>query len=507
MPFTLAHFRAWARKLTLDNDQPFILEPFQEAFVVDLFARQKDGWRFTELWFVIPEENGKTTLLAALLLYHIEFMPGAFAPVAAASRDQAETIYRQAEGFVLRSPRLNGTTGARRGLMVCQPGYRKIRLREQKEVRIQIFAADADTADSVIPTFAVIDELHRHKNMELYRTWTGKLRKRGGQLGIISTGGEPGSEFEQTRTRLRESGSEVERRPCCTRAAGESFVIHDWSVPEKADVEDLAVVKNANPFSGITIESLRRKRNSPTMTLAHWVRFTCNRSARADGAAIGEREWAERRSDVEIPKGTPIALGFDVGWKWDTTAAVPLWIRDQRFRLFGPAIILTPPRDGTSLHPDTVKKALLDLHQRTPIATVVMDVTRAEELAAWFQQELGAKVIEHSNGNAQAALDYDRFMEGLREGWIHHSGDAEFTRHAMNGRAHMLPDGHHRFERPSTTRQGGDQEQRVIDALVAAAMVYGELCVAAPSSQDLPPSRSEHADRSPVMAGMRERSW
>jgi hypothetical protein len=36
----------------------------------------------------------------------------------------------------------------------------------------------------------------------------------------------------------------------------------------------------------------------------------------------------------------------------------------------------------------------------------------------------------------------------------------------------MLPDGGCRFKRPSETRQGGKQEARVIDALVAAAMVH-----------------------------------
>ena len=64
---------------------------------------------------------------------------------------------------------------------------------------IQIFAADAGHGDGVIPTLAVIDEPHRQDNMDLYLTWSGKLGKRAGQLLLISTAGEPGSEFEETR--------------------------------------------------------------------------------------------------------------------------------------------------------------------------------------------------------------------------------------------------------------------------------------------------------------------
>jgi hypothetical protein len=60
----------------------------------------------------------------------------------------------------------------------------------------------------------------------------------------------------------------------------------------------------------------------------------------------------------------------------------------------------------------------------------------------------------------------------LRGGWLKHSGDAGLKLHALNAVTKMLPDGGARFARVSETRQGGNQETRVIDALVAAAMVH-----------------------------------
>src|SRR5689334_5713242 len=98
---TLDHFRAWAKRLTLDNGKPFELEPFQEAFLKDFFS----GYR--ESWLLVPEGNGKTTLLAALALYHVEHVPSAWVPVAASARDQAQILYRQAAGFVQRAKHLN----------------------------------------------------------------------------------------------------------------------------------------------------------------------------------------------------------------------------------------------------------------------------------------------------------------------------------------------------------------------------------------------------------------
>jgi len=163
-----------------------------------------------------------------------------------------------------------------------------------------------------------------------------------------------------------------------------------------------------------------------------------------------------------------------VAWKWDTTAAVPLWFRDHDYRLLGPATILVPPRDGTSLDPNDVERALVTLHQRNPIHTVVMDTSRAEQLGMWIETELGATVIDRQQTNAQAVEDFDRFMEALRSGWLKHSGDIGLTRHALNAVAKILPWGDARFDRVSQTRDGGDQESRVIDALVAAAMVHSQ---------------------------------
>ena len=89
----------------------------------------------------------------------------------------------------------------------CFDAYRQIQLRKAGRTKrgetvgqIEVHAADAGTADGVIPfPFAFVDELHRHKDLALHRTWAGKLTKRGGQLIVISTAGEPGHDFEVTR--------------------------------------------------------------------------------------------------------------------------------------------------------------------------------------------------------------------------------------------------------------------------------------------------------------------
>jgi phage terminase large subunit-like protein len=417
-----------------------------------------------ECWLVLPEGNAKTTLVAALALYHCQFKLTASVPVAAASRDQAEIVYKQAEGFVFRSPAIEAT-------FKCLEGYRQIRC-ESMSSRIKIFAADDRTGDGVIPTLAIAEELGRQRDMRLYRTWRGKLEKRQGQIVAISTAGEPGGEFEETREAIRQAAQDVQREGCFTRAASPNLILHEWAVPEKGDVQDLSLVKSANPLKAITVEALKRKLESPTETLTHWRRFVCNLPTRDERAAIQEAEWHGARTTEQIPPGLPVWVGLDVAWKWDTTAAIPFWMRDDNHRLFGPATVLVPPRDGTSLDPNLVEKALIDIHQRNPIHTLVMDTNRAEQLGTWAEHELGCVVIDRAQSNEFAKQDYEKFMEGLRGGQLKHSGDQALTSHALHAIARVLPYGGARFDRPSQTREGGDQDRRVIDALTAAAMVH-----------------------------------
>lgn len=391
--FTVEHFREWASDVILDNGEAWVLEPFQEAFLEDVFAGH------SECWLIVPEANGKTTLMAGLALYHCEFKETASVSVAASSREQAEIMYRQAEGMVHRSPRL-------RAAFTSQEGYRRIKCNRNGS-RIQVFAADDRTGDGQIPTLALLDELHRHRDLRLYRTWRGKLTKRDGQILTISTAGEPGGEFEETRERIRQTGGdEPARDGCFLRVSGNGVVLHEWAVPEQGDVEDMATVKAANPFSGVTVPMLAEKRGSPTMTVQHWRRFVCNLPTRTASAAIQESEWFAAASTEEIPAGEPIWLGLDVAWKWDTTALVPLWWRSSEQRLLGPATVLEPPRDGTSLDPNLVERALIQIHEVNPLHTVVMDTSKAEQLAEWISSELGCRVVERGQSNKFAANDY-----------------------------------------------------------------------------------------------------
>lgn len=461
-PFTLRHFERWAGAVILDTGGPWLLEDFQRAFLVDVFAG------FKQCWLLIGEGNTKTTTLAGLALYHCQHTPDGRVPVCAAARDQAFEMYLQAQGMVERSVDLGP-------VFTCHEGMRQIKCTSQGS-RMQVYASDDRTGDGVIYTLALVDELGRHRDMRMYRTWAGKKGKReGAQIAGISAAGEPGSEFEIAREQMRQGADGRSGSPGYIRAVTGTSVLHEYAVPEDGDIEDVATAKLANPFSGISLDYLAEKRADPTMTVSHWSRMTCNRATRGANAAVAEAEWQQQETDKRIPVGEQVWAGLDVAWRRDTTALVPMWTRGDEYRLLGPAKVLTPPGGGTSLDPHLVEAALINLHAVNPIVTLVMDTTRAEQLASWIEEELGAQVIDRPQTNALAALDYERWMEALRNRWLWHSGDPALTKHVLTAIQRQLPNDKTRFDRPIQARSGSEKQQelRVIDALTAASMVHG----------------------------------
>jgi phage terminase large subunit-like protein len=459
-PFTLDHFRAYTAPMILDSGDPFVLEDFQLEIVEDLLSG------VDEMLVSMPESSGKTTLLSSIALYYCDFTPDASVVMAASTRDQALLLLGQARGFVKRTPGLSAR-------FRTYEGYRRIDSKRSGG-RIQVYSADAGGGDGVIYNLALVDEVHRHRSLELFRTWRGKNQKRpGGQFVSISTAGEPSSEFEDLRQRARTEAPVIVVNDRHIRAASPDMILHDFALRPDDDCEDLELVKRANPLSTVTVKSLAAKRASPSMTVAHWRRFVCNVATRVDEAAVGEAEWMVAALDFERETGQSCDVGIDIGWKKDATAICPLFTVEAG-HLLGTPSILTPPRDGSSLRPEQIYEALEAVHTRNPIQQAVFDPSAGGQLiAAWLEDTLRVRVVEHSQKPEAMALAAERFLEGIRAGTLFHVGDPDLTRHVLNGVTKELPGGKVRFVRPHESRSStGLNPLREIDALIAAAMVY-----------------------------------
>jgi Phage terminase-like protein, large subunit len=242
----------------------------------------------------MPKKNGKTTLLAALALYHLLMVPVAECVVGAASRDQAAILHRQACGLVKRSGlERRPVEGSNPHARAVYEGYFSLRHREIEfeEGRIRVLAADVSTADGVIPTLALVDELHRHPpGGELYGVFRDGLGPRDGQIITIST---PGSTKESTLGELREKALEFARTVRGRRRVyrTKDFVLVEWGLLEGDNPEDMKTVKMANPAPHQTIAKLRKRRNSPSMKPWQWRRFGAGMWTSAEEPVIDEKVW------------------------------------------------------------------------------------------------------------------------------------------------------------------------------------------------------------------------
>lgn len=462
-PFTVEHFKRYTANLVLDTGDKWEIEDFQIEIVKPILAGVK------EVWAILPEGNAKTTLMAGFALYHCDYTRSPWVPIAASSRDQAEIMARQGYEMIRNSP------GMLNRFRIYE-GYREIRSKRNGGRGIKVYAADTSTGDGVIPTLAICDEGHRHADLSLYRLWTGKLGKRAAQIVMISTAGEPGTEFEEQRDKIRDRATRRQRMSKAhVRYEAPGLVMNEWKVEKSTLASNMTAVKAANPLSSITTTDLKAAFESPTMKLGDWLRLKCNIPARASSVAVTEAEWDAAEVDDTIPAGAHIDLGMDVAWKHDTFAMQPYYAAEDYF-LFGDPEVLEPPGDGSMLHPDAVKAAVQRIHKRNPIDVAVMDMERAEDIAAWLEDELGITVIDRPQGNANAAADYEDFMQMLRNGLMRHTGNPTLRAHVMHAIARDLPGDKRRFDRPSSSRGRRKQQQRVIDCLTAAAMVNNYVC-------------------------------
>lgn len=388
--------------------------------------------------------------------------------VAAAAKEQAEWLYQQAEGFVLDSP---GMSDRFRPL----GGFRRInRANGLGRGRIQIFAADDKTADGAIFTLALIDELHNHKDLRLYRRWVGKRKKRGGQIAVISTAGEPDSDFEETRTRiLKQAEKKVEQGPYI-RAEGGGVVLHDWAVRERAKADDMDVVAEANPLSSITTEWLAEKRADPTITDEHWLRFSCNIPTRIEGVAVQPEEWDALCEDDLEPKPGWCVGCIDLAWKIDTTAmAVLIWEERERRVITGVKVIESPVDEAD------VIEGMVELQRKwKPVGWVYDPNAGGQQMAQLLEKgehprqgDTQFEFIEHTQDPMAMAIASARFDESIRAGWLVHDGDEVLRRHVLNTVKKPVGGGGEkwRYDRPPSAK-GERRAKFPIDALTALVM-------------------------------------
>lgn len=446
--------------LVTENGGPLVLEDWQRGVMLDLF----DGAK--EAVVLLPKGNGKTTLFGAMALFHLLTTDDARCYIAAASRDQATLMYQHAAGFVQRNEGLSE-------LILVRAGYRELR-RKADTGFVKVLASDSNTADGVAGTLCLVDELHRHKTPDLYGVFRDGLGKRDGQMVTISTAG---ADTRSPLGQLRERAHLLDNREqdgfhFRSRSPDGSFVAHEWSVPDGEDTNDIKVVKKANPSSFVTVEDLRRRRESPSMHEREWLRFACNQwRGSLEDAWIEPGKWGELTDhDVAIPDHADVWVGVDIGLRHDTSAVVVISQEPESDegtpgRWIVEATVFEPP-EGGELQLSLVENHIMGLADRFTVQGVAYDrwafSRSAQELEA-----RGLLTIEFPMTNERTVPACARLLEAVNRGEFVHDGDPVLESHVEAGAVRMTERGW-RISKGRTTQVGTGK----IDALIALLLVF-----------------------------------
>ena len=341
------------------------VEDFQREIVAEVFSGRR------ELLVLLPRGNGKTTLMAALALWHLLTTRRAEVICGAASRDQASLLFDKARAMALAHPELERRVDITRRELRVPDGF------------IRVISADAGKQYGLGPTLALIDELAWHPNDELYIAIRTAMSKRHGTLVTISTAGV-GADGPLGRLRTRARGlPSVERSKSLTRAQGPSLAMLEWAVPDEADIDDMAAVKEANPLSAVSIEDLAEAREA-IHELA-FRRLHANQWTTTEAYWLPPGAWQACATAYEIEDGEPVFIGVDVGGSRAASAVV--WVTED-LRV-GCEVF-----QGTEAVLD-VQRAVRDLASRFDVREVRFDPWRFQQAALELQTKQDGSSSSH----------------------------------------------------------------------------------------------------------------
>jgi hypothetical protein len=323
---------------------------------------------------ILPKKNGKSTLVAALAIYHLLTTVDAEGYIAANARDQANIILNQARKFIRATPALQQRI--------------EVQMREIRKVGdegfVRVLAADKDTADGVIPTLAIIDELHRAKSTDLMGVFRDGLGPRDGKMITITTAGDnsesPLGECAPRRMRCRRSRSTARTgmrgrataSGSCT--SGRSSLSRTARTCTSSRPPTLRLGRRSICCANVA-RTRRLLRGSGPGSRAE---CGCRARTRRSGRSSGRHAAATTRRPTDLTW----RLGLDAGWKEDTTAVVP-WLDDDGVGVDRPGEVLVPPaQKGVALRKREVLEVVAELATEFGAREIVLDPENDGEVVA-----------------------------------------------------------------------------------------------------------------------------
>jgi phage terminase large subunit-like protein len=291
---------------------PIVLAEFQKQFIRDIYDN-KAGTR--RAYLSIARKNGKTALIAGILLAHIcgpEARLNSQIISGAMSRDQAALVFALASKMISLDPRLQA---------VCKTipsGKRIIGL--SKNVEFKALAADGTTAHGLSPVLAILDEVGqiRGSTSEFIEAITTSQGAHEEPLLIAISTSAP-------------SDADMFSMWCddAIRNPTPHIVCHVYKADENSELLDKKQWKKANPALGVfrsekdLEEQLLQASRLPALE-ASARNLLLNQRVSLESMFIAPSIWKENNGDpdIEVFRNNSVSIGLDLSARTDLTAAV-----------------------------------------------------------------------------------------------------------------------------------------------------------------------------------------
>ena len=219
------------------HGEPFKVLDFQRDVINDIYRLDDEGKRLHRTYLLgLPRKNAKTTLAAALGVYHLIADDADRAPVAIAAagdRQQARLVFDEVRRMIQSNEDLASVCTVFRNEVKCHRNGGTFR----------VVSADAGLQQGLNPSFIAIDEYHVHKTTELFDALTLGSATRSQPLAlVISTAGY---DLDSPLGRLYRYGTKVKNGAVHDPSFGMTW--HGPQDNEEYDPHDPAVWARFNP--------------------------------------------------------------------------------------------------------------------------------------------------------------------------------------------------------------------------------------------------------------------
>jgi len=313
--------------------EPWQLMPWMEYEIIrPLFGyKRADGSRlYRTVWVECPRKSAKTTLAAGLALYGLvaDGEPGAQVYMGARDRQQARICYDTAKKMVEASPALRKRCRAVRSYIEV-PSTGSV---------LRTISGDALGQHGLSASFCVLDEVHAHKNREIWDVLTSSVgaRRQPVVIGITTAGVYDPNHiaWEQHDYAVRVAAGELE---------DPSYLAIIYGADPEDDWMDPKTWAKANPSLGTTVmpeffeDEIRKAKVSPARQTA-FAQLYLNRWTREVQRWIDMDSWracGEKPLDIEDYKGRGCFVGLDLSATTDISALVQIFPEeDGSFAIF-----------------------------------------------------------------------------------------------------------------------------------------------------------------------------